>query len=73
VKLTKVDKLTLQNLTHWHLDENDECYFFGEYTARRGFNFSDTNQLIYNFKKGLEKKRNSNEWRYSYSALTCEK
>jgi hypothetical protein len=53
--LSKVDRLILQSGEHFHLDEGDGCYFFGEYTARRGYNFGETNQLIYNLKKGMER------------------
>lgn len=69
MNLTKVDKLILQTQAHWHLDEDDDCYFYGEYTARRGFNFSDTNQLIFNFKKGLEKQANPYEWKHKARAI----
>jgi hypothetical protein len=51
------------------LDEEDSCYFYGEYTARRGFNFSSTNQLIFNFKKSLEKRANPYEWEYKLRAI----
>jgi predicted amidophosphoribosyltransferase len=51
------------------LDEGDDCYFYGEYTARRGFNFSETNRLIFNFKKGMEKQSNAYEWRYKAKAI----
>jgi hypothetical protein len=69
VNLTKVDELILRTQAHWHLDEGDNCYFYGEYTARRGFNFSHTNQLIFNFKKGLEKRANPYEWDYKLRAI----
>jgi hypothetical protein len=52
---SKVDRLILQSGHHYYLDENDECYFMGEYTARRGYNFGETNQLIFNLKKGMER------------------
>jgi hypothetical protein len=70
VNLTKVDELILRTQAHWHLDEEDHCYFYGEYTARRGFNFSNTNQLIFNFKKGLEKRSNPPEWDYKLRAIS---
>lgn len=50
-KLSKIDELTLGD--HYHLEESDWCYYFGEYTARAGYSFSETNQLIFNFKKPL--------------------
>lgn len=52
---TSADHPTLQSGQHFYLDEGDDCYFFGEYTARRGYNFGETNQLIYNLKKGMER------------------
>lgn len=42
--------------------------FFGEYTARKGFGFSETNQLIHNLKKSVEK-RGSYEYRYKGKAI----
>lgn len=49
-RLTKIDELTIGQ--HYHLDASDTC-FFGEYTARKGFGFSETNQLIHNLKNQL--------------------
>jgi hypothetical protein len=66
---SKVDRLILQNGEHYHLDEGDDCYFFGEYTARRGYNFGETNQLIYNLKKGMER-ANLPDFVYKASAIT---
>jgi hypothetical protein len=36
---------------HYRLTPDDQCYYLFEYTSRRGFNFSKTNQLISNLKK----------------------
>jgi len=36
---------------HYYLTEADQCYFFGEYTARAGYTHSSTNQIIANIKK----------------------
>jgi hypothetical protein len=52
-RLTKIDPLT--RLDHNHLIDSDECYFLGEYTARRGFSHSTTNNLIINFKKPMDR------------------
>jgi len=65
-RLTKIDELTLGQ--HYHLEVSDSCYFFGEYTARKGFGFSETNQLIHNIKKSVEK-RGSFEYRYKGQAI----
>lgn len=64
--LTRLDELHFPD--HWYLTATDECYFSGEYTARRGYAFSRTNDLIYNFKKGLER-RGLAEWRYKHQAV----
>ena len=53
-RLTKIDELTRPD--HWYLDENDPCFFLGEYTARMGFVYSETNNLILNFKKSMDRR-----------------
>ena len=65
-RLTKIDGLTLGD--HSHLNADDDCYFLGEYTAREGYAFSATNDLISNFKKDLGKKGKP-EWRYKDEAI----
>jgi predicted amidophosphoribosyltransferase len=65
-RLTKIDDLTQAD--HAYLSSDDECYFLGEYTARRGYAFSETNQLILNFKKGMDR-RGRPEWRYKAEAI----
>ena len=65
-RLTKIDDLT--RLDHAHLTEDDECYFIGEYTARKGFAYSDTNDLILNFKKPMDR-RGRPEWPYKFRAI----
>ena len=64
-RLTKVDAVAPD---HWYLDESDDCYFFGEYTAGGGYQFSPTNQLIFNLKKGVER-RGKPEWQYKEQAI----
>lgn len=49
LKFSRVDPLSFSD--HAHLEQNDVCYYLGEYTARRGFLFSFTNDLISNLKK----------------------
>jgi len=66
MRLTLIDELT--RYQHHFLSEGDRCFFFGEYTARGGYAFSDTNNLIHNFKKGVEK-RGRAEWAYKESAI----
>ena len=64
--LTQIDELMLPD--HVYLDDDDTCYFLGEYTARQGYSYSDTNQLIFNFKKPMDR-RNRPEWRYKGIAI----
>ena len=63
--LTKVDALAPD---HWHLEGSDECYFLGEYTAGEGYQFSPTNQLIFNLKKSPDR-RGRAEWHYKEQAI----
>ena len=65
-RLTEIDELTRPD--HYWLTAADRCYFLGEYTARKGYSYSQTNQLILNFKKPLDRKGKP-EWRYKQSAL----
>ena len=65
-KLSQIDELLLPD--HHYLNRDDECFFLGEYTARQGFRFSDTNQLIYNLKKGVERKP-LGDYRYKLEAI----
>jgi hypothetical protein len=48
-RFTKIDELTRPD--HSYLTPEDTCYFLGEYSARKGFAFSPTNNLVINFKK----------------------
>jgi hypothetical protein len=50
--LTAIDALTRTD--HHYLSDQDRCYFLGEYTARQGYAYSDTNQLILNLKKRMD-------------------
>lgn len=65
-RLTKVDDLIRPD--HRHLTAADVCYFIGEYTAYRGYAHSDTNRLIFNFKKTMDR-RGRPEWRYKDQAI----
>jgi len=64
--LTKIDDLTLPD--HYRLDAADECYFVGEYTARAGYSYSATNDLVHNLKKPVDREDRP-EWRYKISAI----
>lgn len=65
-KLTQIDDLTRPD--HHYLAPEDVCYYLGEYTARRGYAFSDTNNLISNFKKPVDR-RGRPEWYYKEQAI----
>ena len=66
-RLTKIDDLTRPD--HSHLTPEDTCYFLGEYTARKGFAFSATNQLVLNFKKSIQT-RGTPQWPYKDKAIS---
>lgn len=53
---------------HSYLRPEDECFFFGDYTARKGFAHSPTNSVITNFKRPLVH-RNTASWTYKVSAI----
>ena len=65
-KWTKIDDL-LRN-DHSYLTADDHCFFLGEYTARRGYSYSTTNNVILNFKKSVDRKGRP-EWRYKEAAI----
>lgn len=65
-RLSKIDKESIED--HSYLRENDKCLYFGEYTANEGWNFSDTNQLIHNFKKDMSTK-GTPQWKYKIKAI----
>lgn len=65
-RLSKIDDLTRPD--HSYLEPNDVCYFMGEYTARKGYAFSATNNLILNFKKKMDR-RGQSDWRWKQVAI----
>jgi hypothetical protein len=65
-RLTKIDELALPD--HFYLTAADDCYFLGEYTARKGYAFSATNQLVLNFKKSVTV-RNTPQWSHKERAI----
>jgi hypothetical protein len=64
--LTEIDDLTRPD--HYYLDAGDTCLFLGEYTARKGFTFSATNQLVLNFKKSVDRRARP-EWQHKERAI----
>ncbi len=65
-RLQRIDQLLLPD--HYYLSLDDECYFYGEYTAKGGFAHSDTNRLILNFKKEMNRKGKP-DWKYKADAI----
>ena len=64
--LTEIDELTRPD--HVYLATDDECFFLGEYTARKGYAYSATNQLLINLKKPMVR-RGLPEWPYKGNAI----
>lgn len=54
LKLSKIDDFLRSD--HYYLEEDDRCWFFGEYTAKSGYLYSETNSLISNFKRSVNRK-----------------
>jgi hypothetical protein len=50
------------------LEPSDICYYAREYIAKGGFSASQTNQLINNFKKSVDRKGKP-EWKYKTQAV----
>lgn len=67
-KANIVDALVRRD--HYYLGDDDQVYFFGEYSARKGFAHSGTNQLIINLKKNPDR-RGRPEWRYKEEAIAA--
>lgn len=63
----------LERQDHFHLPENAQSFFWGEYTPYehtqgKKWNFSPTNQLIANFKKKMDR-RGFPDWQYKVQAI----
>ncbi|MFO1053911.1 MAG: hypothetical protein U1F36_16970 [Planctomycetota bacterium] len=65
-RLTEVDDLIRQSLPH--LKYGDKCYYAREFTKNSGYQHGATNQLIFNFKKSVDR-RGKAEWRYKERAI----
>lgn len=65
-RLTKIDELTRGD--HTFLTKDDACFFLGEYTARKAFSHSATNNLIQNLKKPMDR-RGTSQWRWKENAI----
>lgn len=66
LRLSKVDDLIRSD--HYYLSSTDKCLFLREYIPRVGFSGGETNSLISNFKKGMER-RGSSEWIHKGRAI----
>lgn len=55
--LVAIDELTRHNYSY--LTPDDECYYLCEYFSGMGYDHSPDNQLIFNFKKPVDKKGTS--------------
>ncbi len=65
-RLSLIDALTRPH--HYHLSDTDTCYYFGDYTARKGHTKSHTNDLIINFKKSVDR-QGKPEYKYKLAAI----
>ncbi len=65
-RLTRIDELHLAEFPYLRAD--DDCYYLGEYTVRQGYQFSATNSLVINLKKGTEY-RSTPAWKYKLQAI----
>lgn len=65
-KPQKIDELLLPD--HYYLTPDDKCFYLREYTPRAGHSFSETNQLIINFKKTVDRKGKP-EWYHKEKAI----
>ncbi|HEC15723.1 MAG TPA: hypothetical protein ENI99_03990 [Sedimenticola sp.] len=67
-RLTWIDETNRND--HFFLEESDNCLFFGEYFAGKGYQGGDTNQLIINFKcKPSDARRNPRRLYYKNKAI----
>jgi hypothetical protein len=66
LRLQRIDALI--RAQHAYLRPDDECFFLREYTARAGFAHGETNNLILNLKKSVDR-RGKPEWAYKEQAI----
>lgn len=62
----RIDDLTRPD--HVRLIPSDVCLYFGDYTPRAGYQHSEANQLIFNFKKPMNRK-GLPDWHHKTSAI----
>jgi hypothetical protein len=66
IRLSKIDESNRGD--HYHLNQDDECYYLFEYTSHKDFSFGFANDLISNLKKSVER-RGRPEYRYKLRAI----
>ncbi|TKB71202.1 MAG: hypothetical protein E8D46_17700 [Nitrospira sp.] len=66
VKPQQIDELQLHD--HFYLTSGDICIYLREYTPRQGYEYSETNRLIHNFKKSVDRK-GKKEYYYKEQAI----
>jgi hypothetical protein len=66
LQLQKLDELTRSE--HSFLTADDHCFFLREYTAGAGYEHGETNNLIFNLKKKVDR-RGKPEWGYKERAI----
>jgi predicted amidophosphoribosyltransferase len=62
----KITELELPD--HVFLTDEDECYYFGNYSPGKSFKHSETNQTIFNLKKPMSAK-GKHEWKYKTQSI----
>jgi len=65
-RFTQLDASHLQD--HWYIIDEDLCYFLREYVRGQGYEGGDTNDLILNLKKKMDR-RGRAEWKYKAHAI----
>jgi hypothetical protein len=66
MNLLQIDELVFDQ--HPYLEPSDLCFYLKEYTAYAGFSHSYANDLIFNFKKSMDK-RGTLEWKWKAWAI----
>ncbi len=65
-KVLFIDEMVIGD--HSFLRKEDGCFYFFEYTARKGYNYSEGNKLIINFKKSVTFRKHD-AWRHKLRAI----
>ena len=66
-KLSLFEKDVIQD--HFHLDHDDRCYYFLEYTSGRDWKFGVVNSFISNLKKPMRERERPNVWQHKEDAI----